>query len=326
MMVEITNKVDMMFMNAAITARALVGMVHKVGTSRFLFAYHMYSRNDEKGWEESKAFKKAFSIRAVDIEFVGVWDTVNAVGIIPKRLPFTRANDGIKYFRHALSLDERRVMRTFAGSLTLESRTLRRSGLLDIIAVRPLRWVKYSTNHVADVGGGPVANNTRNNLVRIPLRWMIREIFKAGVGILFKWDMFKDIGMDPATLYPYVVKRPDIVYHKSPLTALRIRRHKARLKSLILQTFIMIFPVHGQLRNVWGWWILEVTPQPVYYQDDSDNSDVIKHTVNWGDGCDVPRQHIDSVKVHRSVKIRIGADFLEGGEYSPNAKVEVDPE
>jgi hypothetical protein len=40
---------------------------------------------------------------------------------------------------------------------------------------------------------------------------MIREIFKAGVGILFKRDMFKDIGMDPATLYPYVVKRPDII-------------------------------------------------------------------------------------------------------------------
>jgi hypothetical protein len=39
-----------------------------------------------------------------------------------------------------------------------------------------------------------------------------------------------------------------------------------------------IGPVHDQLRNVWGWWILEVTPQPVYYQDDSDNSDVIKHT------------------------------------------------
>jgi hypothetical protein len=33
----------------------------------------MYSRNDEKGWEESKAFKKAFSIKEVNIEFVGVW-------------------------------------------------------------------------------------------------------------------------------------------------------------------------------------------------------------------------------------------------------------
>jgi hypothetical protein len=171
---------------------------------------------------------------------------------------------------------------------------LKRSGLLDIIAVRPFRWVKYSTNHVADVGGGSVANNTRNNLARIPLRWMIREIFKAGVGILFKRDMFKHIGMDPATLYPYVVKRPDIVYHKSPSTSTHRSPnsmvqgpHKITDPANIYNDFIneelediadAISPVHDQLRKVWGWWILEVTPQPVYYQDDSDNSDVIKHT------------------------------------------------
>jgi hypothetical protein len=32
----------------------------------------MYSRDDEKGWTQSNAFKKAFSL-SVDIEFVGVW-------------------------------------------------------------------------------------------------------------------------------------------------------------------------------------------------------------------------------------------------------------
>jgi len=84
----------------------------------------MYSRDDTKGWRESTDFKRTFSVHA-DIEFVGVWyvlatdvvfenssvirDTVSSVGIIPKRLPFTRANDAIKFFRHALSLDERRV-------------------------------------------------------------------------------------------------------------------------------------------------------------------------------------------------------------------------
>ena len=36
-------------------------------------------------------------------------DTVASVGIIPKRLPFTKANNHIRYFRHAISLDERRV-------------------------------------------------------------------------------------------------------------------------------------------------------------------------------------------------------------------------
>ena len=86
----------------------------------------MYTREDDLGWQQSNQFKKAFSVD-VDIEFVGVWypsfhsfifpllilcvgrDTVASVGIIPKRLPFTKANNHIRYFRHAISLDERRV-------------------------------------------------------------------------------------------------------------------------------------------------------------------------------------------------------------------------
>ena len=40
---------------------------------------------------------------------VRIRDTVDAVGLIPRRLPFTEVNDNIKYFRHAISLDERRV-------------------------------------------------------------------------------------------------------------------------------------------------------------------------------------------------------------------------
>lgn len=36
-------------------------------------------------------------------------DTVASVGIIPKRLPFTKSNTAIKIFRHALSLDEHRA-------------------------------------------------------------------------------------------------------------------------------------------------------------------------------------------------------------------------
>jgi uncharacterized protein (DUF2235 family) len=36
-------------------------------------------------------------------------DTVNSVGIVPQRLPFTVSNTSIRYFRHAVSLDERRA-------------------------------------------------------------------------------------------------------------------------------------------------------------------------------------------------------------------------
>ena len=36
-------------------------------------------------------------------------DTVCSVGIIPRSLPFTHSNTAIRYFRHAISLDEHRA-------------------------------------------------------------------------------------------------------------------------------------------------------------------------------------------------------------------------
>jgi hypothetical protein len=43
--------------------------------------------------------------------------------------------------------------------------------------------------------------------------------------------------------------------------------------------------------------------------------------VNLGDGRYIPRPHIDRVKIHRSVKIRMNADCLEDGKYKPEAKL-----
>lgn len=36
-------------------------------------------------------------------------DTVSSVGIIPRSLPYSSQNDGVKIFRHALALDECRA-------------------------------------------------------------------------------------------------------------------------------------------------------------------------------------------------------------------------
>ena len=40
-----------------------------------------------------------------------VWrrDTVSSVGIVPRTLPFTASSNSMRYFRHAISLDERRA-------------------------------------------------------------------------------------------------------------------------------------------------------------------------------------------------------------------------
>jgi hypothetical protein len=45
-----------------------------------------------------------------------------------------------------------------------------------------------------------------------------------------------------------------------------------------------------------------------------------------GRGRHIPRQNKVGVKFHRSVKIRMEADGLEGGKYWPQAKLKVEPQ
>ncbi|KAL1951075.1 hypothetical protein VTO73DRAFT_224 [Trametes versicolor] len=336
------------FSRGAYTARALAGMLHKVGLlppdnfQQIPFAYKMYGRTDELGWKQSTAFKKAFSIE-VDIEFIGVWDTVCSVGVIPHRLPFTTSNTAIRTFRHALSLDERRAkfkanhynrpteweskqgthrgdmprparrrptglratsqkiaqavkdgMRTVSGTVTSTTssttttaqtspggitktatatttiqekkeedsdsedehvettvtaaatttttaaaasptsartnlwaqalspfatwRTLRRAAKGKQLTEEEKAFDKAQDTAGAqgetdvkevwfagchcDVGGGSVPDDTLHSLARIPLRWMIRECFRTRTGIRFHGELLKEIGLDPARLWP----------------------------------------------------------------------------------------------------------------------------
>ena len=100
------------FSRGAYTARALAGMLHKVGLlsrdndEQIPFAYDVYQSDRAKDAELAAGFKEAFC-REVPIEFVGVWDTVSSVGLISMRsLPFVQTNTTIRTFRQALSLDE----------------------------------------------------------------------------------------------------------------------------------------------------------------------------------------------------------------------------
>lgn len=393
------------FSRGAYTARALAGMIHKVGLlprcnhQQVPFAYSMYSRDDDEGWRQSNAFKKAFSIN-VEIEFVGVWDTVSSVGIIPKRLPFTTANNNIRYFRHAMSLDEHRVR--FKPNLwTRPTKEHEERGVKSHHMPRSIRRhfpkqheseckgspdseaTKGSHHHHAsqdemeqqftatdtlpiiqtdveevwfagchcDVGGGSVKNGTRNSLARIPLRWMIRQLFKLEIGILFHRNLFAKIGMDPEMLYP-VKPRPPPLYQfpkaRSPTgsansttkafvlpppeivaddPAMIVYSDGGKFVNEELEDLADVTsPMYDQLRLSRAWWILEVIPQMLHYQDDEDDSLVQAYTVNMGSGRHVQRQLITGVKVHRSVKIRMEADNLKDGKYWPKAKLKVEPE
>ncbi|KAH9055196.1 hypothetical protein EDB87DRAFT_1688477 [Lactarius vividus] len=188
------------FSRGAYTARALAGMIHKVGllpagnSQQIPFAYQMYTQDDEEGWKQSRKFKEAFSID-VTVEFLGVWDTVCSVGLIPRDLPFTASNTAVRYFRHALALDERRA--TF--QVNHWHRRLRYNHDNVEHPQTDVREVWFAGCH-ADVGGGSVPNETENSLARISLRWMILECFRTGTGIRFRKGSLRRIGMDQDTL------------------------------------------------------------------------------------------------------------------------------
>ncbi|KAF9466841.1 hypothetical protein BDZ94DRAFT_1295336 [Collybia nuda] len=360
------------FSRGAYTARALAGMIHKVGLlpacnhQQIPFAYKMFTSVDETGWKQSNIFKKAFSVD-VKIDFIGVWDTVNSVGLISRRLPFTTSNTIVRAFRHAVALDERRAK--FKANLW--NRPTKKEQSLD--AVPPPEQVKkhpkphptkkhtlkamekkYSQEQDkptdieevwfagchCDVGGGSVDNGTPHTLARIPLRWMIRECFKAETGIMFHADGLRNLGIDPVNLYPIVQQRPDrlaangaFIQHIPPKT--KVPKPVATDENLHVNTnggagevtfmseeeherLDALSPIYDQLELAWFWWLLEYFPMKQSHQRD-DNTWKKEYSFNRGQGRHVPKQKKGIVKIHRSVQTRMEAMYESGKVYESKA-------
>ncbi|KAH9953347.1 hypothetical protein BC827DRAFT_139393 [Russula dissimulans] len=207
------------FSRGAYTARALVGMLHKVGLlskdsfEQIPFAYRIFKAQDASSLKIADRFKRTFG-RQVIIDFLGVWDTVASVGLLwSPTLPLVGSNDMIKVFRHALSLDERRAKfrpNLYHRKPKSELQPMRTRPFLDKITdfLNPfkIKYLKQSpdTPHThdhlhrpgewnfttdvkevwfagchSDVGGGNTEDEKMNALSNVSLRWMVREIVKA---------------------------------------------------------------------------------------------------------------------------------------------------
>ncbi|KAI9442826.1 hypothetical protein BJY52DRAFT_1317826 [Lactarius psammicola] len=255
------------FSRGAYTARALAGMIHKVGLlppgnhQQVPFAYKMYTREDEFGWQQSKHFKKAFSVH-VKVDFLGAWDTVCSVGVIPHNLPFTNSNSAIRYFRHAMALDERRaayqVNHWHPGNPHDPDGA--DSEKTDV------REVWFAGCH-SDVGGGSVPNEARNSLARISLRWMIHECFRTQIGIQFRRNVLENLGIDVGTLRPEPL--PPSVSAGPPNTHTTTRATNSDpglAEAPMLGTkedeerADALSRMHDQLEMVKAWWMLEWLP------------------------------------------------------------------
>ena len=234
-------------------------------------------------------------------------DTVGSIGFT-YGLPFVTSPTFITTYRHAVSLDERRAKFQVnlwnepteeEKGLGLPSSWTKAKPPTDIKEVwfagchcgtsiiRQFDHCSDGCSFPLDVGGGSVSNRTDYSLARIPLRWMVREIFRANAGILFLADRLPEIGLDPKTVYPVVLPRPknlDAKEHtledfppshkENPIRPSWYsfwRHHKLEDGDLERRRAMLaseeheelkdaLSPVYDQMELKWWWKILEWTP------------------------------------------------------------------
>ncbi len=125
--------------------------------------------------------------RNIDIEFVGVWDTVASI-IVPRQdnfwfdlqtLLFTRTNPSVRRFRQAISIDERRRM--FRLNRWIEPQKFR-SDPFDPATEKEqdIRQVWFAGVH-SDVGGGYPEDQSGPS--KYPLIWMLEQAKAAGLHV-----------------------------------------------------------------------------------------------------------------------------------------------
>jgi hypothetical protein len=83
-----------------------------------------------------------------------------------------------------------------------------------------------------------------------------------------------------------------------------------------------VCPIYDQLKCAPLWWILEVLPQTLRHQNDDDTWTRTLH-INLGNGRVIPEAQARSLKVHRTVKLRMEVE--EKKKYKPKARWAVEP-
>jgi uncharacterized protein (DUF2235 family) len=106
------------FSRGAYTARALAALLHGFGLLEaerenlvdYALQYFWRGSNRNQTYFEIAGRFKAYFSQSVDIEFMGLFDTVSAIGWARRRfsLPWTDALDNVHNGWHAVAIDERR--------------------------------------------------------------------------------------------------------------------------------------------------------------------------------------------------------------------------
>lgn len=162
---------------------------------------------------------------------------------------------------------------------------------------------------------------------------MIRECFKTNTGILFHSEGLREIGLDPATVYPSVLPRPpalptgsanilSVAESNTPTEVVSLSHDLAQRTEEAYDFRDALSPIYDQLQLKWAWWILELIPLKYRYQR-HDNTWGHWFGWNFGRGRYIPSQKINGVRVHRSVKTRMEAKTKDGESYQPRASFDM---
>ncbi len=181
------------FSRGAYTARSLVGMIRKSGLLRGASdslvsqAYDLYRDKDiAPDSLPAKSFRNSFS-REVRVKFIGVWDTVGALGVPVSGVPFSRdhyqwhdtsLSKIADFAYHAIALDEHRKDYQVAVWTNWDEATKTNQMKAENIDVEQ-RW--FIGAH-ANVGGG----YKHDRLPSIPLRWLQDKAEACGLALSSK--------------------------------------------------------------------------------------------------------------------------------------------
>ena len=201
------------FSRGAFTARSTVGLVRNCGIlrpehrMRITEAYGLYRSPDKDSEPSSIAaelFRRSYSYGETYVDFVGVWDTVGALGIpidgfrpplLSRQWTFhdTKLSRYVLNAYHAIAIDERR--RPFRPTLWVDQGDAED---------QTLEQVWFAGVH-CDVGGG----YRDPGLSEIPLLWMTEKA--RGCGLAFKPDhlVVKTTGSDPRRRRAGIEVAPD---------------------------------------------------------------------------------------------------------------------
>lgn len=178
------------FSRGAYTARSLAGLIRKCGVLRssddavVYQAYDLYrDRSINPDDQPALEFRKRYS-HEPRIKFIGVWDTVGALGIPVSHVPFskdyyrfhdTELSRIVDYAYHAVAVDEHR--RDYSVAVWTKTKTLN-------IEVEQ-RWFIGAHSNV----GGGYAKQPPDPLANIALRWMQDKAEERGLKLISKAEL-----------------------------------------------------------------------------------------------------------------------------------------